>query len=124
MFFHREKNNWVVNPTSVVDGYAWPAQSLPRARGGSNYKNHNEWFDAVVGKVAKGQSNFKLAGPFTEMILLGVLAQRVPNERLDWDEENMEIVGRPELKKFIQRDYATDWKAEVSGNGKISFAAL
>jgi len=124
MFFHRQNNNWVVNPTSIVDGYSWPAQSLPRARGDDKYKNHNEWFDTIAGKLVKGQSNFELAGPFTEMILLGVLAQRVPNENLEWDHKNMEIVGRPELKKYIQRDYTKDWEAEVSGAGKISFAAL
>ena len=61
----------------------------------------------------EGQSNFKHAGPFTETILLGVLAQRVADEKLEWDAENMEVVGRPELKKYIQRKYHKGWKVEA-----------
>ena len=36
-----------------------------------------------------------LAGPMTETILLGVLAQRVPDTRLEWDAEKMEVKGAP-----------------------------
>lgn len=106
MFFHRHDENWVINPTTAVDGFIWPAKSIPRA---TNEENYDEWYDAVVGNVVKCQSNFTHAGPFTETILLGVLAQRVPNEKLEWDAENMEIKGKPELKQYIQREYRQGW---------------
>ena len=41
-----------------------------------NEENYDEFYDAVVGNVVKCQSNFAQAGPFTETILLGVVAQR------------------------------------------------
>ena len=110
LFFDRFRNTWVVNPTSAIDGFAWPAKSIPRATGEDNYK---EWLDAIEGKVVKGQSDFEYAGPFTETILLGVLAQRVPNEKLQWDAENMEVVGRPELKPHIRRDYRQGWGVDA-----------
>ena len=46
----------------------------------------------------------------TETILLGVLAQRQPDTKLQWDAEAMEIKGRPDLKKYIQREYRDSWK--------------
>ena len=110
MFFHRHNENWVVNPTTAVDGFTWPAQSIPRA---TKQENYDEFYDAVVGNVVKCQSNFDHAGPFTETILLGVIAQRSPNEKLEWDAEAMEIKGKPELKKYIQRKYSKGWKWKV-----------
>jgi hypothetical protein len=47
----------------------------------------------------------------TESILLGVLAQRVPGERLKWNGSKMEIAGRPELGKYIRREYTAGWEA-------------
>lgn len=109
LFFKRSRP-WDISPASSVDGFSWPAQSVPRAANEDNYK---EWLDAIQGNVIKGQSDFDYAGPLTETILLGVLAQRVPNEKLKWDEANMEIVGRPDLKKHIQRNYRKGWDIEV-----------
>lgn len=106
LFFHRSKNNWILKSSSNLDGFQWPEKTLPRARDQDNYK---EWFDAIDGKVAEGQSNFSLAGPMTETILLGVLAQRNPDEKLKWNSEKMEITGRPDLKKLIMREYRSKW---------------
>jgi len=109
-FFHRQNDNWVIKPTSGVDGFDWPEQTVPRARDEDNYK---EWIDAIHGKVEHGESFFGLAAPFTETVLLGVLAQRVPNTKLEWDAEKMEVKGKPELKKYIQREYRDGWQIEV-----------
>ncbi|MEM8666406.1 MAG: Gfo/Idh/MocA family oxidoreductase [Planctomycetota bacterium] len=106
LFFHRSKKNWVLKSSSQVDGFEWPEPSLPRAREQDNYK---EWMDAVSGKIAQSESNFSLAGPMTETILQGVLAQRVPDTRLEWDTKKMEVKGKPELKQMIQRPYRDGW---------------
>jgi predicted dehydrogenase len=110
LFFHRGRKNWVVKASSKIDGFAWPAPTLPRAR---NQDNYDEWLDAIHGKVPQGESNFLHAGPFTETILLGTLAQRVPDTRLEWDADKLEIKGRPELKKLIQRPYRKGWEMAV-----------
>ena len=83
---------------------------MPRATGQDNYM---EWMDAVTGKVDQGQSNFDLAGQLTETVLLGVLAQRVPDTKLMWDAQNMKVEGRPELDKYIKREYRKGWEIEV-----------
>jgi hypothetical protein len=118
LFFNRSsKNAWALKTDSKVDGFQWPAPSLPRATDQNNYR---EWYDAIQGTIDQGESNFGLAGPMTETILLGVLAQRVPDQKLKWDAEKMEIIGRPELGQFIRRDYADGWNAS-SLVGKSQF---
>jgi predicted dehydrogenase len=107
LFFHRGKNSWVLKTSSKIDGFEWPEPTLPRAAGEDNYQ---EWKDAIAGKVDQGESNFSLAGPMTETILLGVLAQRQPDTLLEWDAEALEIKGRPDLQKHIQREYRDGWK--------------
>ena len=106
LFFHRARNTWVLKSSANIDGFHWPEPSLPRAAGQDNYQ---EWYDAITGKIDQGESNFSLAGPMTETILLGVLAQRHPETKLEWDRDKMEIVGRPELKSLIQRAYREGW---------------
>jgi predicted dehydrogenase len=110
LFFHRSRQAWVVRSDYRMDGFEWPEAYIPRAR---NQNNYDEWYDAVQGAVERGQSDFSHAGPFTETILLGTLAQRLPGEVLEWDAENLEVKGRPELKKWIQREYRDGWKMEA-----------
>ena len=100
----------MVKPESITDGFEEPEQSVPRA---TNQNNYQEWLDAIQGKVDHGQSYFQLAGPMTETILLGVLAQRVPDTELHWNAQKMEVKGRPELKKFIQRAYLDGWQWKI-----------
>ena len=110
LFFNRSKNNWVLKTSSDIDGFTWPEPSLPRAQDQDNYK---EWFDAIEGRIEQSESNFALAGPMTETILLGVLAQRVPDTKLDWDSENLQIKDHPELASWIRREYREGWSKAV-----------
>lgn len=111
LFFNRSKDNWIVRPGSALDGFKnWPEISLPRAR---TQNPHVEWFDAITGKIDQAASHFGLAGPFTEMVLIGTLAQRVPDTRLQWDAEKMEVKGRPDLAPFIKRDYRPGWELKL-----------
>ena len=109
LFFFRGSKNWVLKSNHDVDGFEWPEESLPRA---SDQNNYLEWHDAVVGKIDQGASNFSHAGPFTETILLGVLAQRFPGETLAWDAANLQVLGRPELSTFIRREYSSGWDSK------------
>jgi predicted dehydrogenase len=111
LFFNRSKDTWVIRPGAAVDGFtAWPQKTLPRAR---NQNPHDEWYDAVTGKIGQAESNFTQAGPFTETVLLGCIAQKVPDTRLEWDAVNLEIKGRPDLKPMIKRDYRPGWELAV-----------
>jgi predicted dehydrogenase len=111
LFFNRGRGaSWVLKSTNPIDGFDWPDESVPRAARQDNYQ---EWMDAMTGKVDQGESNFGLAGQLTETVLLGVLAQRVPDTKLIWDAAKLEVKGRPDLKKYIQRDYRPGWEIHV-----------
>jgi len=105
LFFNRKQDKAFVEPSSVLDGFEWPDRSLPRSPG-----HYREWVDAIEGKIDEAASSFGLAGPFTEMVLLGTLAQRRPDETLEWDAPGMKIKGRPELQSMIRREYREGWE--------------
>ncbi|MFT5466125.1 MAG: putative dehydrogenase [Verrucomicrobiales bacterium] len=108
LFFARKSDTWFVKPTNVVEGFEWPAQTIPRTRGA-----YDEWVDAIKGVIRRAESGFHSSGPFTETVLIGTLAQRVPDTRLEWDAEKMEVKGKPELKKYIQREYRSGWEVDL-----------
>jgi predicted dehydrogenase len=110
LFFNRSRNSWVLESGASIDGFEWPEKSLPRARENDNYI---EWMDAVRGEIDQSQSHFGHSGPMTEMILLGVIAQRNPDQKLVWDSQKMSIQGREDLSKLIRRDYRPGWDSPV-----------
>ncbi|MEM6278408.1 MAG: Gfo/Idh/MocA family oxidoreductase [Verrucomicrobiota bacterium] len=110
LFFDRKNDNWLVKPSHLLDGFEFPEPSIPRAAGDNNYQ---EWLDAINGKVERGESDFDYAGPFSETVILGCLAQKTPGEKLRWDAENMKVKGHPELDSVIRREYREGWEVEV-----------
>ncbi len=115
LFFHRgRRDGWVLKADAHIDGFAWPEPMLPRAPRENNYQ---EWFDAIAGRIPQCESHFGLAGPMTETILLGVLAQRAAGASLTWNAEKLEVEGRPDLNRFIRRSYENGWSAKSLGVG-------
>lgn len=110
LFFNRFKDDWFVKPSSVFDGFDAPEPYLDRARDDDNYK---QWLDAIEGRTERGQSDFAYAGPFSETVLLGCLAQRHPGETIRWNAEEMKVADRPDLDGLIRRDYRPGWEVEV-----------
>ena len=66
--------------------YTLPAPFLTRSPG-----HYRDWLRACKGG-APSCSNFSIAGPFTEWILLGVIALRVPG-KLEWDSKKMKFTN-------------------------------
>ncbi|MDV6033753.1 MAG: Gfo/Idh/MocA family oxidoreductase [Phycisphaera sp. RhM] len=110
LFFNRSRNIWVLETGESIDGFDWPDPSLPRA---SEQNSYVEWMDAISGKIDQAESHFGHSGPMTEMILLGVIAQRNPDETLQWDSRSMTIQGRDDLSKRVRRDYRQGWESPV-----------
>lgn len=108
LFFNRSKT-WITSPSNLKEEFTAPDREIHRADG----DNYAEWLDAVTGRIEQSLSHFGNSGPLTETVLLGVLAQRVPDTLLIWDSEKMNVKGRPELNKHIQRKYADGWKIDV-----------
>ena len=111
LFFDRFRDTWFVKPShALAEVKDWPEESVPRARDNNNYA---EWLDAIEGKVARGQSDFSYAGPFTETILLGCVAQKNPGAVLKWKRDAMSFEGRPDLDAMVKRSYRNGWEIEV-----------
>jgi len=81
-----------------------PERSIPRVAGGS----FREWIRASKGEGPEPGSNFSYASKLTEIILLGVLAQRF-NTRIEWDAKAGKITNRPELNAFVKEPVREGW---------------
>ncbi len=81
-----------------------PEKTIPRVSGG----HEGDWIRACKdGKPAS--SNFAdYGGQLTEMVLLGVAAQRVPGEKLKWDAKKLEFDNQ-EANEFIHTPYRKGW---------------
>ncbi len=110
IFFNRSKDNWIVKPGNLMDGFDFPEENVLRAR---DENPHNEFYDAIkAGKPENALSGFHHSGPFTEMVLLGNLAVRL-NKNVEWDSANLTSPNTPEAAKLIKRDYREGWELKI-----------
>lgn len=82
----------------------------PPKVGGNNH--YHQWVDACLGK-GKTSAPFSYAGPLTEALLLGVVANRFPEKTLKWDAKNLKVTNLPAANKLIKREYRKGF--EVKG---------
>lgn len=94
-------------PEEKMREYKRPPKTLERIPGGSD-GHEGDWVRACkTGKPAC--SNFNYSGPMSEAVVLGNLAIRLPDQKLDWDGEKMEITNLPEANKYINEPYRDGW---------------
>ncbi|MDG2126296.1 MAG: Gfo/Idh/MocA family oxidoreductase [Verrucomicrobiales bacterium] len=82
-----------------------PAESIPRVDGGP----FREWLRAIKGTGPEPGSNFNYSAKLTEIILLGVIAQRFKT-RVEWDAKAGKITNHPELNAFIKEPVRKGWE--------------
>ena len=84
---------------------ARPLKSIPRVVGG----HFKECTNAIRGGPPCG-SNFDYSAPLTEVVLLGVAAQRA-HTRLEWDADLGRVTNHTEANRFIGPgyDYRPGW---------------
>jgi predicted dehydrogenase len=92
-------------PEARMKAFERPEKTLPRVRG----THEGDWIRACKdGRPAS--SNFAdYGGQLTEMVLLGVAAQRVPGEKLQWDGENLRFTNNDEANRYIHTPYRDGW---------------
>jgi hypothetical protein len=93
-------------PAEKMKDYKFPMPVLRRAPESSERGHHADWLEAIRTGVPSS-SNFSIAGPFTEWILLGTLALRFEG-KLEWDAEKMRT-NNPEANKLIKPLYRKGW---------------
>ena len=74
-----------------------PPKTHERIKGGP----WAEWISAIKGEGPLPGSNFDYSASLTEMVVLGVLAQRI-GTRLEWDADNLKATNHPELDVYIK----------------------
>jgi len=83
--------------------YKLPPPLLTRSPG-----HYRDWIRACKGGTP-ACSDFSVAGPFTEWILLGVIALRVPG-KLEWDAARMRFTNNNEANKYLKPEIRKGWK--------------
>lgn len=90
-------------PVAKMQDYVMPPQFLTRSPG-----HYRDWIRACKGG-APACSNFSISAPFTEWMLLGVAALRVPG-RLEWDHAKMKFTNNSAANKFLKPYVRKGWK--------------
>jgi predicted dehydrogenase len=95
-------------PVEKMKDYKMPPQFLTRSPG-----HYRDWIRAAKGGDP-ASSDFSVAAPFVEWMLLGVIALRVEG-KLEWDPVKMKITNNAEANKYLKpvfrRGWAPNWKA-------------
>ncbi len=90
-------------PMSRMADYRYPPQVLPRSP-----ETYSDWVRACKGGDPAA-SNFDVAAPFTEWILLGVVALRFEGA-LEWDSVKMRVPNNPAAARFLKPAFRKGWK--------------
>lgn len=73
--------------------------------------HYHQWVDACMGKT-QTSAHFGYAGPLTEALLLGVVANRFPETALEWDADQLRVTNVAEANALIKRDYREGFRVE------------
>ena len=90
-------------PEERMKDYKFPDPILTRSPG-----HYRDWIRACKGG-SPACSNFDYAGPFTEWVLLGAIAQRFEGKLL-WDAGKMKITNHAEANRLVKEPYRKGWK--------------
>jgi len=94
-------------PEEKMQAYERPAKRLDRVAGGKD-GHRQDWIRACKsGRPAS--SSFSYGGPLTELVLLGVIALRLPNKKLLWDAGKMEFTNSKEATALVKPEYRKGW---------------
>jgi predicted dehydrogenase len=94
-------------PKALHESYQRPAQTIQRVPDQSG-GHEQDWIRACKdGKPAS--ASFEYGGALTEMVLLGVLAMRVPDKKLLWDSASMRFTNSDKANELLHIDYRDGW---------------
>ena len=77
----------------------------------SSNNHYHQWVDACLGQ-GETSASFSYGGPLTEALLLGVVANRFPEQKLMWDAEKLEVTNLKEANALIKRDYRPEFRVD------------
>ncbi len=93
-------------PAARWKDYSLPAPLLLRSPG-----HMRDWVRACKGGE-QSVSDFRIAGPYTEWMLLGVIAMRAPGKLL-WDSKTMRFTNSVEANKYVRPAFRPGWELKL-----------
>jgi predicted dehydrogenase len=94
-------------PETRMKEFKRPPQTLRRVTG----THEGDWIRAI--KEGPGgvppTSPFEYGGALTEMVLLGVLAIRMKDQRLVWDSKNLRFTNNEKANEMLRIQYRPEW---------------
>ncbi len=102
----RGEGVWLL-PASRWAEYTLPPQLLPRS-----VNHQQDWVRAVKGGVP-GCSNFDIAVPYIEWLILGAVALRVPKTKLLWDAKKMQFTNSAEANQYLRPNIRKGWELKL-----------
>ncbi|MDQ6758490.1 MAG: Gfo/Idh/MocA family oxidoreductase [Acidobacteriota bacterium] len=90
-------------PVEKMEDYKLPPALLTRSPG-----HYRDWIRAAKGGEPSC-SNFSVAGPFTEWILLGALSLRFEG-KLEWDSAKMRVTNNQEANQLLKPKFKKGWQ--------------
>jgi hypothetical protein len=101
----RGEGVWLL-PASRWKDYTLPPQLLPRS-----VNHQQDWVRACKGGQP-GCSNFSIAVPYIEWLILGAVALRVPG-KLMWDARNMRFTNNQEANQYLRPYVRKGWEMKL-----------
>ncbi|MCA9116597.1 MAG: Gfo/Idh/MocA family oxidoreductase [Planctomycetaceae bacterium] len=74
----------------------------------SPLNHYHQWVDACLGK-GEPSAHFGYAGPLTEALLLGVVANRFPGQKLQWDADQLQVTNLPAASELLRKTPREDF---------------
>ena len=102
----RGEGVWLL-PASRWEKYVLPPQILPRS-----VNHQQDWVRAAKGGVP-GCSNFDIAVPYIEWLILGAIALRVPNTKLLWDAAKMQFTNSADANQYLRPNIRKGWELKL-----------
>ena len=90
-------------PEAKMKAYKPPAKSIPRSNG-----MHEDWVVACKGGQPASSNFIDFAAGLTEIVLLGVIAQRT-GRPLEYDFKAMKFTNDPEANALLKREPRKGW---------------
>jgi len=100
-------------PDVRMKEFTQPEQTIPRVRGGHT----GDWVRSCKDGVPASSNFADYGGQLTEMVLLGVAAQRTPGEKLEWDSENLRFTNNDGANEFLHTEYRDGWTFDTGKFG-------
>jgi hypothetical protein len=101
----RGEGVWLL-PASRWAEYRLPPQLLPRS-----VNHQQDWVRACKGGQP-GCSNFEIAAPYIDWLVLGAVALHVPNTKLMWDAKNARF-DNSEANKYLRPYIRKGWEMKL-----------